>query len=156
VKRREKFMAKRLNKKVALIGSVVIALLALVVIWMLLRWARKPEPFIRDGDVAVKAAREATDEQITEEEYKKAERNYFKARSLAKTDSLRIKIIFKIADLCLETDRWHDAVGCWNAIIRIDPKNVKARYARLKGFYIMADSGVRQAWQEVASQASAR
>lgn len=145
---------KRLNKKVALIGSVAIAFLALVVILLFLRWAQKPEPFIKDGDAAVKAAREAVDEQIKEEEYQRAERNYSKARSLAKTDSLRTEIIFKIADICLETDRWRDAVGCWNAIVRIDPKNAKARYGRLKYFYIMADSGVRQAWQEIASQAS--
>ena len=92
---------KRLNKKVALIGSVAIAFLALVVILLFLRWAQKPEPFIKDGDAAVKAAREAVDEQIKEQEYQRAERNYFKARSLAKTDSLRTEIIFKIVDICL-------------------------------------------------------
>lgn len=145
---------KRLNKKVALIGSAVFVFLVLAAIGVILYLSRDPEPFIKDGDAAVKAAREAVDEQIKEEEYQRAERNYFKARSLAKTDSLRTKILFKVADICLETDRWRDAVGCWNAIVRIDPKNVKARYGRLKYFYIMADSGVRQAWQEIASQAA--
>ena len=145
---------KRLNKKVALIGSAVFVFLVLAAIGVILYLSRDPEPFIKDGDAAVKAAREAIDEQIKGKEYNRAERNYHKARSLAKTDALRINVLFKLADVYLETDRWRNVLGCWNAIIRIEPKNVKARYQQLKYFHIMADSGVSQAWQEVASQAS--
>jgi tetratricopeptide (TPR) repeat protein len=155
VKGREKFMAKkRLNKKVALIGSAVFIFLVLAAIGVILYLSRDPEPFIKDGDAAVKAAREATDEQIKEQQYERAERNYGKARALAKTDSLIVEILFKAADMYIGMDRWRNVVGCWKEIIRIDPENIKARYGQLQYFYIMADSGVRQVWQEVASQAA--
>ncbi len=145
---------KRLNKKVALVGSVIFVVLAVAFIWLFLYWGRNPEPFIRDGDAAVKAADEAVDDQIKAEEYKKAERNYQRARSRAKTDSLKIEMLFKLVDVYLETDKWNYVLGCWNKIIQLDPKNVKARFGRLKYFYIMADNGARGYWQEVASQAS--
>jgi len=134
---------KRLNKKVALIGSVVFVFLVLAAIWVILYLSRDPEKFIRDGDAALLA-----------KDYERAERCYGKARSLAKTDSLRKEILFKAVDVYLETDRWRNVLGCWNEIISIDPKNVKARFGRLKYFYIMADSGVVQVWREVESQAS--
>ena len=63
---------KRLNKEVALIGSIVLAILAVAVILLFLNWARNPEPFIKDGDAAMKAAAEATDEQVKQEQYTKA------------------------------------------------------------------------------------
>jgi len=150
-----KIMAKkRLNKKVALIGSVVFAFLVLAAIGVVLHLSRDPEKFIRDGDAAMKAANEAIDKEVKEEEYKKAERSYLKARSLAKTDSLRMVMLFKLVDIYIETDLWNNVLGCWSEIVRIDPKNVKARFRRLNYFYIMADSGVSRVWQEVASQAS--
>jgi len=89
---------KRLNKKVALIGSAIFIFLVLAAIGVILYLSRDPEPFIKDGDAAVKAAREAIDEQIKGEEYNRAERNYHKARSLAKTDALRINVLFKLAE----------------------------------------------------------
>ncbi len=64
----------RLNRKVALIGFAVIALLLLAVIGVVLRLGQDPKEFIRDAEVAIKAAREATDEQTKEESYKKAGR----------------------------------------------------------------------------------
>jgi len=145
---------KRLNKKVALIGSAVFAISALAVIAVFLHLSRDPEKFIKDGDAAVKAAEVAADEQVKKEEYKKAERNYGEARNLAKTDSLRKGILFKLANVYLATNKWNYVLGCWENIIKIDPKDAKARYGRLKYFYIVADSGMRGAWKEVASQAS--
>jgi tetratricopeptide (TPR) repeat protein len=145
---------KRLNKKVAIIGSAVFVFLSLAAIGIVLRLSQDPEEFIKDADAAIKAAREARDEDVKKEKYEVAERNYSKARSLAKTDSIRIEMLFKLAQLYIETDRWRNALGCWNNIARIDPENVKARYPRLKYFYILADTGARQLWQEVESQAS--
>ena len=150
---------KRLNKKVALVGSAVLIVLGLALIYLIPKLSLRlgligPETFIEDGDAAIKAAHEATDEQTKAEEYKKAESNYRKARGLARTDSLRIKMLFKLVDLYIETDRWRNVRGGWNDIISIDPKNAKARFGRLKHSYIMADSGLLQVWQEVASQAS--
>jgi tetratricopeptide (TPR) repeat protein len=147
-------MAKRLNKKVALIGSLVFALLVVIVILAILHFSRDPEQFIRDGDAAVKAAKEAIDEQMKAEKYKEAERCYREASGLAKTDLLRANILFKLVDVYLETDKWSYVLGCWEEIIKIDPKDTKARYGRLKYFYILADSGMRGVWNEVGSQAS--
>jgi len=150
-------MAKRrLNKKVALIGSVVFVFLILGAILLFLHLSRDPQKFIKDGDAAVKAAHEAIDEQIKEQEYKRAEHSYHKARSLAKTDSLKTEMLFKLVDIYIETDQWRNVLGCWNMIVQIDPKNIKARLGRLKYVYIMADSTVNQVWQwqEVELQAS--
>ncbi|MHC4148455.1 MAG: tetratricopeptide repeat protein [Planctomycetota bacterium] len=145
---------KRLNKKVALIGSVVFVLVVLAAIGVVLRLSQDPEKFIKDGDAAVKAAREAADEQIKEEKYEEAERNYQKAGSLAETDSLKVEMLFKLMDIYIETDEWRKVLGCWNRIIKIDPENARALYGRLKFFYIRADSGARGVWQEVESQGS--
>ena len=145
---------KRVNKKVALIGSMVFAVLVLAGIGVILHFSGDIEKFIKDGDAAMKAANEAIDEQVKAEEYKKAERNYREAHGLAKTDSLKIEILFKLVDVYLETEKWNYVLGYWDEIIKIEPKNVKARYGRLKYFYLMADSGVRGAWKEVASRAS--
>jgi len=72
---------KRLNKKVALIGSAVVVLISLVAIGAILHLSGDPEKFSKDGDAALMAARNATDEEIKEEAYKRAERNYHKARN---------------------------------------------------------------------------
>ena len=153
-----KIMAKkRLNKKVALIGSAVLIVLGLAVIvyFALVLGLRGPETFIEDGDAAIKAAHEATDEQTKAEEYEKAERNYRRAFGLARDDSLRIKMLFKLVDIYIETDQWRNVPACWNQIISIDPKNVKARLGQLKYFYIMAaDGGGDRRWREVEEQAS--
>ncbi|MGA1979088.1 MAG: hypothetical protein ABSG99_00775 [Sedimentisphaerales bacterium] len=147
---------KRLNKKVALIGSVVFVFLVLGAILLFLYLSRDPEKFIKDGDAALMAAREATDKQVKEKEYKRAEYSYHKARSLAKTDSLKIEMLFKLVDMYMETDQWRNVLGCWSAIIQIDPKNIKARLGRLNYIYIMVDSASSQVWQwqEIESQAS--
>jgi len=149
-----KFMAKkRLNKKVALIGSGVFVLLFLVAIGVVLHLSRDPQEFIKDGDAAIRMAREMTDEEIKEETYKRAESNYHKARSLAKTDSLKIEILFKLVGLYTETKKWNFVFGNWSNIIRIDPENVKARFGRFQYVYIMADSGADGLWQQVKEEA---
>lgn len=134
---------KRLNKKVAIIGSAVFTLLVLAAIGVILYLSQEPGKFIKDGDTARLA-----------KNYQEAERNYKRAFSRARTDSLKIEIYFKLVDMYIEADKWRDVIGCWNGIIRLDPKNVKARYGRLKYFYLVADSGVSGFWQDVASQAS--
>ncbi len=147
---------RRLNKKVALIGSVVFVFFILGVILLFLYFSRDPQKFIKDGDAALATAREASDEQTREQEYKKAVLSYHKARALAKTDSLKIDMLFRLADIFIETDEWRSVLGCWNAIVQIDPQNIRARFGRLEYIYIQADSTLNQLWQwqEVESQAS--
>jgi tetratricopeptide (TPR) repeat protein len=146
-------MAKRrLNKKVALAGSVVIIFLPLVVIGMILYLGQDPEEYIKDGDVALEAARATTDELIKEENYDKAARSFRGAYSRAKTDSLREEVLLKLLDVYIETDDWPSILGCWDEMIKVNPENVGARYGRLKYFYILSDSGGSGAWQEVYEQ----
>lgn len=145
---------KRLNKRVALIGSAVFVVLVLITVAAILYLSRDPRKFIEDGDLALQSAREAVDEQRREELYTEAERNYHKARSLAKSDSLKIEMFFRLIDVYVDTDEWRNVIGCWNGIIQLDPENLRARYGRLKYFYTMANGGVDRVWQEVASQAS--
>ncbi|MHC4653809.1 MAG: tetratricopeptide repeat protein [Planctomycetota bacterium] len=145
---------KKLNKKVALVGSGIFILFLLVAIVAILYLSRDPEKFIKDGDAAIIAARETADEKIKEEKYKRAERNYHKARSLAKTDSRKIEILSKLVDLYIETNQWRNVLGCWGRIISIEPENIGARFGRFQYVYIAADNGMDQFWKEVESQAS--
>ena len=137
-------MAKRrLNKKIALVGSMIFIVVVLGAILAILYLSRDPVKFVMEGDAAWQA-----------KDYEKAERCYKRARGLVKNDALRKDVLFKLADLYIETDQWRLARGCWEEIINTDSRETKARYARLKYFYIMADSGVRQVWQDVRQQAS--
>ncbi|MHC4616620.1 MAG: tetratricopeptide repeat protein [Planctomycetota bacterium] len=148
-------MAKRrLNKKVLLIGSALFVLVIVFLILVILRLSQSPEKFTEYADAALKAARESTDEEAREEHYGTAERNFLKARSLARTDTLKIEVLFRLVDMYLETDQWSKVLGCWKIITRLDSTNMRARLGQLSYFYIMADGGARGAWQEVASQVS--
>jgi len=143
-------MAKRrLNKKVAALGSMVFLLLVLVAIVAVLHLGRDPDKLIQDGDTAALA-----------KDYKTAERSYLKAHNLAKSGSLRKELLSKLADVYIETGQWPKVRGCWEQIINIDPKNVEARLGRLKYLYIIADNYARAGretsavWKEVQLQAS--
>ena len=154
--------SRRLNKKVALIGSVIFVVIALVAIVAILRLSGDPEEFIKDAEAALKAAHQATDEQIKQQNYDRAQSSFRGAYVRAKTDPLREEVLFKMVDMYLEIKEWPFVLGCWDEIIRINPNNVKARYGRLKYLYIMADSGAHlmslgnagRIWQEVHKQAS--
>lgn len=151
---------KRLNKKVALVGSAVLAIVMVIFILLILRQTRDPRKFIKEGDAAVKAADEATDENIKMQEYQKAERIYHQARSRARSEPVKIDVLFKLVDLYLkmdkyaETDQWRYVMGCFNQIINVDPRNAAAQFGELKYFYIMADSGMNRAWQDVSDRAT--
>ena len=145
---------RRLNKKVALIGSTVVVFFLLVAIWVAMRFGRGPEEYLREAEAAMKAAHEATDEKTKEENYERAVRNFQGAYGKARTDSFREEVLFRMVDLYLETDDWRFVLGCWNEIVKVNPNNANARYGRLTYYYIMAKSGSSQFWQEVRDQAS--
>ncbi len=134
---------KRLNKKVALVGFIIFIVFALGGIAAILYFSRDPEKYVKDGDAAFAA-----------KDYETATYCYLKARALSKSDEFRVQMLFKLADLYIETDKWRNVIGCWNEIIRLDTKNIKAYYGRLKYFYTMADSGAANFWQDVDEQAS--
>jgi len=144
----------RLNKKVAFIGSAVVVVLLLAVIGIVLRLSQGPEEFIQDAELALKTARQATDEKVKEQNYKRARQSFRTAYGRIKTDSLREEVLFKMVDMYFETNEWPYILGCWDEIIKVNPKNTKARYGKLKYFYILADSGNSGAWKEVHGQSS--
>jgi len=115
----------RLNRKVAFIGFAVIALLLLAVIGVVLHLGQDPKEFIRDAEIAIEAAREATDEQSKEESYKKAGRSFRNAYDRAKTDSLREEILLSMLDMYIETNEWNFILGCWEGLIKVNPNNAK-------------------------------
>ncbi len=140
---------KRLNKKVAIIGSMVFLIFVLAVIVAFLRYGQDPDEFIKNGDKAWLA-----------KDFEGAQRNFLKAYRFAKTSSLRKDILFRLLDIYIETSQWPKVRGCWEQIINIDPKNVNARLGRLKYLYIVADSyassgrNISGVWKEVQSQTS--
>ncbi|MHC4104479.1 MAG: hypothetical protein ACYSR9_06025, partial [Planctomycetota bacterium] len=145
---------RRLNKKVALIGSAFFAFFALGAILVILQLSGDPQEFIKDAQTALTVARQATDEQIKQQNYDKAESSFRGAYARAKTDSLRQEVLFKMVDMYLEVEEkeWPFILGCWDEIIRINPNNVKARFGRLKYFHILSDSSIGGPWQEVQKQ----
>ena len=145
---------KRLNRKLALIGFVIFVLVAIVAIVGLLHLSRDPHKFIKDGDAAIASARQTTDKEQRKKIYKEAERNYKKAYGRSKTDELKVETLYRLADVYIDTGDWRSTLGCWNQIVRLDSKDIKARYNRLKYFYIIAQIVSGPVWQEVATQAS--
>ncbi len=139
---------RRVNKKVALIGSTVFLLLALAAVVVILRLNRDPAPFIADGDAAWAA-----------QDYKTARDNYAKAYNLTRSSEDRVELLFKLGAAYREMDQWDNVVRCWLQILTADPQNVTARLGRLKYSYILADSlgtagrSVSGYWEEVLSEA---
>jgi tetratricopeptide (TPR) repeat protein len=145
---------KRLNKKMVYIGSAVFLFVALLLVVLFLRLSRDPQKFIQDGALAMQTAKEQTDKESRLNFYKEAERNYRKAFGYARTDELKVDILHRIAEVFVSTEKWRDVVGCWAQIVRIEPKDMPARYNRLKYFYLVAQSSQGMIWQDVASQVS--
>lgn len=139
-------MAKRLNKKVALIGTVVFLILfvfGLIVVQQRDVFTSK-EKLIEDGDVAK-----------AEGDYDTAATKYNRAKSRAKNDKDRLEIMIdKLLDLYLQSGEWPPLRGTWAEILSIDPGYLPVRYARLKYVYVIADSGYFQFWKDVEEQAS--
>jgi tetratricopeptide (TPR) repeat protein len=146
-------MAKRrLNKKVALIGSAVFTIIAFVFILAIFMFKRTPEELVQDALTALNAAHESTDEQVKEQNYDRAERSFQRAYVRAKDDDLRQEILFKMLDMYLETQEWPFIVACWDEIININPNNARARYGRLRYFQILGQSGVTEVWPRVCEE----
>jgi len=138
---------KRLNKKVALIGSTVLLLATMGAVVIMLRLSRDPAQFVADGDAAWAA-----------KDYDAARRNYGRAYSYSRSPAEKIDLLFKMADVHREMEQWRKVLGCWEQVITSDPENLRARLGRLKYRYMFADSfsgtgeGVSAHWKEILSQ----
>ncbi|MHC4105881.1 MAG: tetratricopeptide repeat protein, partial [Planctomycetota bacterium] len=137
-------------------GSVIFVVLALGAIFVMFQLSGDPQELIKDAEDALQTARQATDEQIKQQNYDRAKSSFERAYNSAKTDDLREEVLFKMVVMYLEVEdkEWPFVLGCWDEIIRINPNNPKARFGRLKYFHILSDSSVGGPWQEVHKQAS--
>ena len=96
---------RRLNKKVAFIGSAILTILLLGAILLVFHLSRpNPDDVIKDGDTALREAREATDEQTKKQKYEEAISKYAKAEGLVKSDSIKVDMFFKLADVFIALD----------------------------------------------------
>ncbi|HBG26412.1 MAG: hypothetical protein A2Y10_06405 [Planctomycetes bacterium GWF2_41_51] len=139
-------MAKRVNKKIAIIGSVVLVIFVLGAIAVVLKLNRDPHQFIKDAEIAL---------ALDEPDYKAAEKAYGSAFAYAKKNTeLKIEILFKLVDMYMDMNDWRKAAGCWNNIINFDTKNLKARQALLDYSYQIAASGNWTVWKDVESNVS--
>jgi len=145
---------RRLNRKVAFFGFAAISMLFLGIIAAVLHLDQDPHKYIRDAEIAIEAARAATDEQVRERNYKEAGRSFHNAYDIAQTDALREEILLKMLDVYVETNQWNFILGCWEELLKVNPANAQARYGRLQYFYVLADSGDPRYWPQVQKEAS--
>ncbi len=144
---------RRLNRKVALIGSAVVLIILFAAILIIMSMGQSLEQLMNDGHLALQTARQAADEQAKEENYKLAFLKYRSAYVEAQTDAEREEVLYSLLDVCIEREDWPVMLECWDKMIKVNPKNAVARYCMLKYFYILADSGVQGTWENVHEQA---
>ncbi|RKY93276.1 MAG: hypothetical protein DRQ06_06995, partial [Candidatus Hydrothermota bacterium] len=137
-------MAKRrLNKKVALIGSAILVLVVVGAIWVILSLSKDPQKSLAEAETA-----------LLEKDYDKAISRYMEAFGRAKTNELREEILLKLVDVSIEAGRWEKLVRYWSSVITINPRSAKARFGRLKYLYIVAEGGSGRVWQQVRKDAT--
>jgi tetratricopeptide (TPR) repeat protein len=90
---------------------------------------------------------------VLEQNYEEAIHKFLQARAFAKTDEFRAQALYKLNDIYLQRGQWPEAIGCWDAIVKIEPAGIDARLGKLEYFYILAQQGDHRLWSEVQSQA---
>ncbi|MCD4831300.1 MAG: tetratricopeptide repeat protein [Anaerohalosphaeraceae bacterium] len=138
-------MAKRINKKIAIIGSLVLAMLIASGILVILKMSKDPQKFLQDAE---------TEMAMSEPDYEVARKAYGRAFAYAKDVNLKIDILFMLSDMYIEMGEWNKAAGCWRKITTFDTKNTEARLALLNYSYEVANSGIWNRWKDVESDAS--
>ena len=143
-------MAKKLNKKVVVIGIAVLSLIVIGTAALAIRHLSQ-----RDPERNLEIARQA----LTEGDYQRAERFFGRAFAYGKSDAWKIERLFEMADFHLihnerHEANWPKALSCWNTVLNIDPKNVPARQNMMQYYYELADSGSWAVWKNVHDEAS--
>ena len=142
-------MAKKLNKKVVVIGIAVLSLIVIGTAALAIRHLSQ-----RDPERNLEIARQA----LTEGDYQRAERFFGRAFAYGKSDAWKIERLFEMADFHLihnerHEANWPKALSCWNTVLNIDPKNVPARQNMMQYYYELADSGSWAVWKNVHAEA---
>ncbi|HEX41278.1 MAG TPA: tetratricopeptide repeat protein [Phycisphaerales bacterium] len=138
---------KRLNKKVAVIGSLFLVVLGVVAVLVLWSWMG-PRLFV-NVDKALAEAEAA----VRAEDYAAAEKAYGRALGRTKDNAGKVRILFAMSDMFIKANQWPKVLGAWKQIVTMDPRNVRARFGELSYYYVAADAGMRNAWSEVRDQA---
>ncbi len=140
---------KRLNKKVAIVGVTVLAVMAALTVLVLATRNRDPQRLAQEADAALAAG-----------DYDGARRGLSRAFDLAKDPNGRVGLLFKMAEVYRRADVWPKVMGCWERIIQEDPQNIKARLALLEVRALQADGQARLGvtdtgvWKDVETRAS--
>jgi tetratricopeptide (TPR) repeat protein len=147
-------MAKKLNKKVAVIGVILVLLVLGTVMGVLVgpKVARR----LGIGQNPDKALARA--QQLLEAgDYENAEKEFGIAYRYGKTDAYKIERLFELAQFHLihnaqhEAD-WNKARGCWDQIVKIDPDNIQARREQLDFLTQAAEAGDNRLWKNINEQ----
>jgi tetratricopeptide (TPR) repeat protein len=135
---------KKLNKKIAIIGSLVVVLLLGACAVALLAVTGSPGKYLAMGD-----------DVMAKKEYQDAKRYYGKAYGVAKDQEKKNEVLVKLAEVYKNTDEWDKAVGCWSKIAVADKSNVPARENLLSYYFDYCDSAgfTGNVWNNVVSAA---
>ncbi len=138
-------MAKKLNKKVAIIGIVLLVLIigggaGLLVVRQI---KRNPERALAKAKQAIDAGN-----------YEEAEIQLGLSYAYGKTDAYKVERLFELAEFHqinndLHEAEWKKALGCWNKIVSIDQKNLQAREHLLDYYYQAAEAGTAVLWKTI-------
>ncbi len=147
-------MAKKLNKKVAIISIVlVILVMGGIMGAMFGKQIARRLGIGQNPDKALASARQL----LEAGDYENAEKEFGRAFAFGKTDAYKIERLFDMAEFHLiDNDQhqadWRKARGCWDKIVQIDPDNIEAREKTLDFFYQVAEAGDDRVWKNVNEQ----
>ncbi|MHC5000536.1 MAG: tetratricopeptide repeat protein [Planctomycetota bacterium] len=138
-------MAKKLNKKVAIIGIILVALIIAggIGMFVALKIHRSPGRALKLSQQALEAG-----------DYEEAEKQLGRSYAFGETDEYKIDRLFELAEFHLINNDDHEAnwtktMGCWKKITSIDSQNLVARRKILDFYYESADAGTASAWGTV-------
>ncbi len=138
-------MAKKLNTKIVIILLVLAGLGALAAAGLGFYYLRERNP-----EYCLQKAQHA----LENNDYKTAERYFGRACGVARSNQEKIANYFRFAEFQLLDNEhhvpdWTKALGCWNTVLKIDPKNGEALRKLFDYFYEIADLGQTGFWKQV-------
>ena len=170
---------KRLNKKVAIFGAVILICMAVLAAFVLRRMMKDPVKLLAEAEAglielesqlteysnAIKSESghsESALEQMLEageETCLNVIHKYREAYGATKGDAQKIELLFKMSDFYLEANEFHEpewkkALRTWNTVTNIDPKNIEARMKILDYLYTLASESNPGYWANVKEQVS--
>ena len=138
-------MAKRLNKKIAIIGSLVVAVMVVAAILFILNMSKDPQKFLDDARAEMANA---------EPDYKIAGKNYGKAFAYSKETPAKIDILFELSEMYIQADEWNKAAGCWKKVTTLDTSNAEAMLSLLDYTYEVAMAGNWTSWKDIETDSA--